>query len=57
MSAFQQGYEARLNKEPKEPQGDLTLSENLSWENGWEAADRAVKDPESDVEENDSSNN
>jgi len=39
MSPFQRGYEARMNGEPKNPQGDLTISENIAWERGWEAAD------------------
>jgi len=44
-SPYQRGYEARMNGEPDEPQGDLTISQNMEWRKGWEAADNADEAP------------
>jgi len=34
-----------MNGEPDEPQGDLTISQNMEWRKGWEAADNADEAP------------
>jgi len=46
MNPYERGYKARMNGEPNEPQGDLTISENMSWKRGWETADNSDDAPE-----------